>query len=248
MFNFPMFPLVTGPECECPPELAELFATYQLLPELRLFVPFSSIDENGDAYDFSEQNHTLTNNNDTPRDVYNDFIPFAELDGVDQSFSIPDEPSISITGSMTIGIMARFDAAGAQRLAGVGNNTLANTAYLLSVSAGDILPFFAVSDGVTLNTIGNNIQIMPGPTWHSIIARYTAGLELAIFVDGVKTVDNTAIIASIQDTAHPFFVGSDFDGGQEFDGGLTQVWVTASALTDKRIAAIVALQMRAFAP
>lgn len=93
-------------------------------------------------------------------------------------------------------------------------------------------PAFHVSSdgqpGVGIQGSARSIQ-----TWHFIVARFTPSAEVALFVDGDKITNTTAIPASVYVSSQNFEIGRfDNDNGYIIEGKARDVFVCAAALSD----------------
>lgn len=73
---------------------------FQALPGLRGFWPMSSFDENGDAFDLSEQDRVMGYHGDPVYNAY-DLAPYIDLDGTGDYLDRTDEAGLDITGIET---------------------------------------------------------------------------------------------------------------------------------------------------
>jgi hypothetical protein len=215
------------------------------LTALRGYWPFSSVDAAGGAYDESANVNHLTNNNVATFN-YGGLVPYAELDGTNQYFSIADNALLSIIGTeayidsavrgMTLGgwfwidtfvNFARFMAkdVSPNNSYGLRIRTVATQAATFQVSGNGVA--FVLVDG------GNN-ELNSG-AWNHVVGRFTPSTELAIFVNGNKTINAAGVPASIFDGASAFAIGANSVGANPLDGRVSNCWVCAAALSDSII-------------
>jgi hypothetical protein len=187
-------------------------------------------NDNTTIFDLSGMGRHLTMNGGVFSSTYNNNIAYLELDGSNDYASRADEAGLDITGAVCLGGWFWFDTANAGRLIGKGNNTLANTAYLLTAASGP-LPQFSISDGATFDSVGAAASVST-LAWHFIVGRYTPSTEIAVFVDGVKATNTTGINASIQNIAGAFTIGADFTPAVFLDGRAALCFLCSSDLTD----------------
>ncbi len=106
----------------------------------------------------------------------------------------------------------------------------ADRGYLLGWRQTDV-PYFQVSGN------GAAAFAVDGPTtglaaWHFIVGRYTSS-EIAVFVNGDKTTNTTAIPASLFASSQDFEIGRFFnDNNRILHGKVRDLFVCASALSD----------------
>lgn len=106
--------------------------------------------------------------------------------------------------------------------------------YSLGLTTGD-QPFFAASStgAASVAAVGGVASI---GVWHFFAGRFTPGAEVAIFSDGDKTVNTTAVPASINVSTQAFEVGRYLnDNNRVIHGKTRDVFVCASALSDALI-------------
>jgi hypothetical protein len=96
-------------------------------------------------------------------------------------------------------------------------------------------PFFSVSgNGSSIVTATAPVSTLGG--WHFLVGRFTPSTEVAIFNDGDKTVNITAIPASINASAQAFEIGRYLnDNNRVIHAKARDVFICASALSDALI-------------
>jgi len=217
------------------PHTGNLLAPYLALPELRLFVPFSSINESGNALDLSGQGRTLTNNSASPRSVHNNLVPYADLDGSTDYFSRADEAGLSITGAETMGLWFRPDNSGETDVLVGKSGAAGQRGIQLVATTTDKFNFQVSSDGTATTAITSDVSKTVG-SWHMVVCRYTPSTENAIFVNGVWKTSTASIPASQFDNTTALAIGAAPGGGSNFtDGGFALFFVCAAALTDQAV-------------
>lgn len=113
---------------------------------------------------------------------------------------------------------------------------------VVTPNRGYALAWFTANDPFFL-TSGNGtaIQVVSAPAqslgvWHFIVGRFIPSTEIAVFVDGDKTVNITAIPVSLNVSTQAFEVGRYFnDNTRVFHGKARDVFVCAAALSDALI-------------
>ena len=76
-----------------------MVSRYQTLPGLFGVWPFSSVQRStGNVADFGGQQRTWTYNGNPTFNLYNNLVPYAELDGTGDFFSRADETDLDILG------------------------------------------------------------------------------------------------------------------------------------------------------
>ena len=109
-----------------------------------------------------------------------------------------------------------------------------NQGYALVVSNAD-LPGFLVSGtggaSVSAFALATTIAV-----WHFIVGRYTPSTEVAIFVDGDKTVNVTAVPASCNVSTANFEVGRyEQNNSRVLHAKCRDVFICRTALSDELI-------------
>lgn len=208
---------------------------HTLLPELRGFWPFSTIGSGGSpAVDFSGRGNNLSNNGSATRAIYADLVPYTELNGSSQYWSIGDNTELSITGALTWGGWYWFDTiATTSALANKWNGTGNQRSYLLLLNSSTIEARVS-SNGTAETTVVHTTAPQTG-RWHHIVGRYVPSAELSVFLDGVETLNTTSIPASIFDSTADFRVGVLGSGANFLDGRAALQFVCADDLPDALI-------------
>lgn len=208
-------------------------SSHLMIPGLRAFYPVSSADELGDVFDLSEQDRTLTNVGPT-FGVYNDLLPFAEFDGINDQFTRANEPGIDITGELCIGgwfwvnslgsemgLMSKWVAAGDQRQYRLIKTAGDQFQFEVAASPGGAGDVFVVTSSFTVVASG----------WFQVIGRYTPSTTLDIIVNNFKDVNTSGIPASLSSEISQLEVGST-DGGSFLDGRSAMMFLAASNPSD----------------
>lgn len=106
--------------------------------------------------------------------------------------------------------------------------------YALTVHS-DGAPMFTVSVNGTAY-VAVTAPATSLTTWHFIVGRFTPSTELAIFVDGVKTVNTTSIPASCFATTQQFEVGRYINNDDRIiHAKVRDVFICQSTLSDAGI-------------
>ena len=108
----------------------------------------------------------------------------------------------------------------------------AQRGYVLAWTSADVVRF-----GVSLS--GGSIVQVNSPAaaisqWHFLAGRYIPSTEIAVFVDGDKTVNTTAIPSSIFVSSQAFEIGRHFnDNARVLHAKTRDVFICAAALSDE---------------
>lgn len=207
--------------------LSDVFSAFQMLPGLRGFWPYSSINEAGTAYDQSNQGRHLTNNNASPRAFLANGMPYFTLNGTNQYWSRADEAGLDITGQLTFGgwFLPTTRNAYISKLAASGNysymlDTDNNKARLIVSSTGANAPqVVSVADISTTN-------------WNFIVGRFTPSTEQTVFLNNVKSSVTVGVVASIFNSAAILAVGARSTPGSYSAGFGALIFICAVAISD----------------
>jgi len=225
--------------------LANAISTLLALPGLRGLWTMSSVDENGDALDLSEQGRTLTNNN-TVTFGRDGLAPYANfVSASSQYLSRADEAGLDITGTesyianpgLTLG--GWFYATTAPGTTGIevliakrigGASNVAYTIHRTNGGAGGVVDG-GIGNGVTTN-LATTSSVMQANTWYFLAMRFTPSTEVAIFLNDEKDTVATAF-ASIVNNNKAIGIGAYGNGSGGFlDGRASLCFLCASALPD----------------
>lgn len=114
--------------------------------------------------------------------------------------------------------------------------------YALWVNTSGEIGFIVSLNGSATTTIGGAAIGTGG--WVFCAGRFVPGAEIAVFVNGVKSVNTTAVPASINVSTQALEVGRYLaDNTRVVDGKVRDVFVCAAALSDELIAQIRANSM-----
>lgn len=235
------------------PELSpDLISPYLALPGLRGFWPMSSFNENGNAYDMSEQNRTLTYNGN-PTYNYDNVVPYIDLDGTGDYLSRADEAGLDILGTET------YVAAAVRGLSWGGwlypeeTGTLEHIltkwgapgqrAYRISLEANNTFTANISDDGTNYDTATSAVVAMN--TWYFVVGRFDPSTEIDIFVNEVEVVQATAR-ASIFNSNTSFEIGSRAAGSGPFQGWASLCFLCATYLSDAIISSLFQQTRAAF--
>ena len=224
----------------------------QALPGLRLFVPMSSFDENGDAFDLSGQDRTMSYNGD-PTYNYDGLAPYINLDGTGDYLSRADEAGLDILGTesyvaagargLTLGgwfwadALQDFDAF-LSKFVVVGNGS-----YLLRMdTAVNARASFLVSvDGLAITFSGTPpAGSLTTGAWHFIVGRFDPSAEVAVYFNGTFYRNAVAIPASIFNSNADFAVGGRSGGTALLDGRASLCFLCAAYHSDALVRALFA--------
>lgn len=237
-----------------------VISSYQNLPGLVGFWPMSAIQPSTGYVPnlvpivSGATNLSLVNNNSIKIQHYNNLIPYADLNGTTQYFSIADNTDLDITGAedttrgswagvpgLTMICWAWFNAvapANNQELMSKFIGAPADLAYAFRRAATTGEASMVISTGAAFVTVTGN-TVLPTTTWVHLAVTFDPGNEIAVFLNGAKDGSNVVgIPAALVSSAAPFNIGSfNNGGGNFFPGRITQPFLGANLLPDSLIAA-----------
>lgn len=223
-------------------------SAFLALPGLRGFWPLSSFNEAGNAYDLSGQGRTMTYNGDP---LYNQvgLASYLAFDGTGDYLSRADEAGLDVIGTesyvasasqgLTMGGWFYFDNApgSVEGMMAKWDPSLGNhRSYMLrrQAAAGNVI--LAISGNGATSTSVQSIAIPATGRWFWAAGRFDPGAEEAIFIDAEKTVNTTAIPASIFNGDSPLWIGrADTD---LMTGRIAMCFLCATALDDAIVYAL----------
>lgn len=216
---------------------------FSMLPGLRGFWPMSSYNESGNAYDLSGQDRILTYAGN-PKYSNSGLAPCLILDGTGDYLSRADEAGFDIVGTeaftlypgLTLGGWYKFDTlARAEEIVTKWTSIGSQKSYMLQKTVGNVLNFSMTTDGSTLKVVNSTVAAYKD-IWLWWVGRFTPSAELAVWINLTKTVNTTAIPASIHSGTAAFYIGLGETAAM--DGSLSLQFICASALPDYIIKAL----------
>ena len=112
-----------------------------------------------------------------------------------------------------------------------------NRGYNLTWNSSDIAAFAMSGTGAATTVATSAISTLA--VWHFIAGRFIPSTEVAIFVDGDKSTNSTAVPASCNVSTQSFEVGRYLnDGNRIIHAKCRDVFIFQSALTDDLITRI----------
>lgn len=213
----------------------DVINTHLLIPQLRGFWPYSSVDESGNVYDLSGQGRTLANNGSTAFGQQL-LVPYADFDGSNDYFSRTDEAGFDITTTITfggwfylnnlsskMGLMGKWEATGNQQ------------SYLLMLTDSPVGEIYARAsmNGAAI-AITSNFGTVAAQTWfHAVFTgSVQAGpvYEVEPYLNGSSTGNTSASGSSLHSGTADFRVGR-FDSGNYLNGRAALCFLSAAQLS-----------------
>lgn len=212
-----------------------------IAPHLRFFVPFSGVDENFDAYDYSGQRRTMTavSLGVTNYKTYGALVPYVALDGGADYLTRADENGLDLTLGMTIfcWFYAKQDTAAAALIAKAGA-TNANSNWVLSFR-GDVAsdPLLArVYNGV--NAYDAPLTNLPVKNvWNCAALRFIPSTSVSSMLNGVIASTVAGIPANLNNSTAAMQFGAA-NGASLHNGDLALCAGWAIDLTDVQLVAL----------
>lgn len=227
-----------------------IVSSWSFLPGLVGFWPMSSVQRStGNAYDVSGQNRILTYNGNPTYNIYNNFVPYIDFDGVGDYLARADETDLDIIGTeainaaairgLTIGGWFWINAFTANNQRFISKGTSAGNLRSYSIASvpafADDAQFLVSVDGI--NTITVNLDILPA-AWNFIIGRYIPSTELKIWVNNNTNINVVAVPASIFNSNVGMAIGGWGDGTQLIAGRASLCFLSHQTFSDALINAM----------
>lgn len=209
------------------------------------FWPMTDVQRStGNAYDVSPQGRDLTYNGNPQFGLWDDIVPYIDLDGTGDFLSRADETDLDIAGTETIYVAGQrgltlggwfwHDTLGTNMgLIGKWNGTGNQRGYLINSQNGGV-NFHTSSNGTATNDFGFSTTIVSNK-WYFIVGKYEPGLRMSIFLNGVEESTTTSIPASIFNNTAAFQIGAFNAGTNVLNGRACLCFLCAQALPDDEI-------------
>jgi len=236
-------------------QLAALYYSYQdivpsawlaplQLPGVCAFWAANQFDESCNWYDLASKTNMLAATGCTfaadvktpPTTWPGALVPYVELDGTNDYFSIADNVTLSITGAMTIGVWFYIDTGGEKDVNGLwgkGNQAGDTLSYYGYVDDDDLLSVGITSNGDADTTnFYTQISGATAGTWHLAVMRFTPSAAIEGYLMGENSAGNyTSPPASIYDSARNLLLGCTLEtAAYGLDGRIAQAWVCQAAV------------------
>lgn len=236
------FPLMKSPNYA----LAQMHSTFTSFAMCRGYWPMSSVDENGNVYDMSAQGRTISRNGNPTFAFRKNLAAYAVFDGNGDYFQRADEAGLDFqcpsnlvaAGIDGLTIMFWFYAsqagAGAQRgLVSKWYETGNQRAYRVILTAANLVQLDISSNGTLVTSVSS--AAISVDTWYFVAARYLAGTEMSLTLNGVETTNVVGIPASPFNSTEAFEVGRT-NRTNYLTGRMGPLGIYAVYLTDPAIA------------
>lgn len=214
------------------PTTGEVMGLYLSLFELHGFWPFSSVDENSNAIDLSAQGRTLSAVGPPNRTALATDLPAAVFNGTTSYYSRASEPGLAITTDLTLGGWFFWNAVPTTSVNFIGRTGVSGSFSYGLQTSGSVIQAYVSGNGTSVTAIADSQGAALPATWYFYAMRFTHSSELAIFVNSVKTVNTTAIPASIFAGTAAFQIGACSALTQFMNGRAALTFLSAGALSD----------------
>lgn len=222
----------------------DLISPFLALPGLVGFWPMSSVQRStGNAYDLSGQGRTLTYNGNPTYNIYNNLVPYIDLDGTGDYLSRTDETDLDILGTetiynsavrgLTLGGWFWFDSltvSSNRHIIGKGIPGVdANPSYSMWVWTGSTtsINFWAI--GASTGSTG---IICPTGQWVFCVSRWIPSTSVKMWANSSTATSTSTIPASLNNSAYTFYIMD------QIDGRASLCFLCANALSDTRISVL----------
>ncbi len=167
------------------------------------------------------------------------------LDGVDDGLEVPDSPSLSVTGAVTVALWFRYGGRGGgwDRIAvkDWGQAQAPWLAYGLTLDdgpEGGQKVLFSANGSATQGAGVSSMSFPVAGEWTHLAGVYDpAAGTVALYVNGVRESDAAASFGAVVDSPGPFLVGRA-SWGHPLQGAVDDVRVYGRALSAAEIAAL----------
>lgn len=222
-----------------------IVSSWSFLPGLVGLWPMSSVQRStGNVYDMSGQSRTLTYNGNPTYNIYNNFVPYIDFDGVGDYLYRADETDLDILGTETI------NAAAVQGLTFGGwfLAETANTDYLICKTNDANGPYALASElGVNIlfrirdstDTTNYNVRIASAQNiWQFCVGRYRPSTEIKVWCNAASNTNIVGIPASILNGADDFAIGGTGAGTSLLQGYASLCFLSHQAFPDALVNAM----------
>lgn len=223
---------------------ADAVGMLQMFPGVVAIWPMSVVFGSGNVIDLSGSGTHLTNNNTVTFNAASDgLVAYANFVAASSQYlSHTDGVPFDISGTeafignvkgLTVGGWYNFDViTGTPGLMTKWNSTGNNRSYALTLS-GASLPVFQVSNtGAAVTNVATSTTAVAASRWYFIAGTYVPSTSISVWVNGLETVNTTAITASVFNGASIFSIGSFGNPTAHFDGKASLCFLCAAAVPD----------------
>jgi hypothetical protein len=168
------------------------------------------------------------------------------MDGAASGFSVPDSPSLDITGGITISAWVNMDdllqwnvIAAKQPSGTAPTNWPGNFELRISPTAGQLQFLHQTSEGQTLGQYGSTINVVP-IEWTHLLVTVADGGNASFYVNGISagSFPTAGPFGVLND--NPMLVGQRADGLSQFRGYMDDLAIWNEVLGPGQIGALAA--------
>lgn len=215
------------------------------LPGLVGFWPMSSVQRStGNVYDLSGQARTLTYNGNPTFNIYNNIVPYIDLDGTGDYLSRADETDLDILGTeswaavpgLTMGGWFYPTTTNFEHVIGKFTGSGNNKSYRIVNNSGTWTVQISTDGSTTFSKDG---VVTSANTWEFVVLRFVPSTSLDIFNNITQNSNTVAVPASIFNSAAAFIIGSEpIVLTNDFTGRASLCFLCANALPDALISSL----------
>lgn len=227
-----------------------IISSWSFLPGLVGFWPMSPVQRStGNAYDMSGQGRTLTYNGNPTYNIYNNFVPYIDLDGAGDFLLRADETDLDVLGTETINAAAVrgatfggwfwADVLATSVLIGKWTTAGNQRSYMEYITgAGGTITGAVSTNGIAVLTQASSNAIVVG-SWFFAVTRFVPSTTLDIYLNNTKTTLAAGVPASIFNSTAGLIVGANEAGASALlDGRATLCFLSHQIFSDALINAM----------
>jgi len=157
------------------------------------------------------------------------------FDGADDYVKVPDSPSVSVTGELTL--EAFIKPVIGKDMGVISKDDPVERSYYMNVISTGRVRYLISPDGTAVRYHDSTVILTE--VWHHIGAVFVPNTRMTIYIDGIKRGEITTNIPSgIYDGAQSLMVGLEERYNQYFDGDIALVRIYNRALSSEEVFAL----------
>jgi hypothetical protein len=225
----------------------DFISPYLGLPGLVGFWPMSSVQRStGNVYDLSGQGRTLTYNGNPTFNIYNNIIPYIDLDGTGDYLGRADETDLDILGTeswaavpgLTMGGWFYYTQDATYEALITKSGGAGQRGYYIRKDIDNTVTMYMSSDGTTIYNSGGSSTTLSD--WNFVVGRFVPSTSIDIWNNNTKTSNTTSIPASQFNSSAPFQISGYNGTTQLLTGRASLCFLCANALPDALISSLFA--------
>lgn len=163
------------------------------------------------------------------------------FDGIDDAVEIPDNPSLDISGAMTISFWAKLTTVDPWRgfiSKSSYSGGYADTAFVLKLTPAGRLNFLATSNGGESGLMWpESNSVVTAGDWHHYTVVYSPGSYVRFYIDGTLDAERTSgIVPAIHNSGQPVRIGNDV--GNPINGFMDEIMIFGRSLSASEVQSI----------